>query len=103
MLPKTPESTVSRAGDGPVHPRNAENWPRSRSTPYSANVGGQMNAVRRSAMAALLALAVFAFSAQAHHTGHESRTVADCEKLPGTATAGERGAVCAACSARGSI
>ncbi len=27
----------------------------------------------------------------AHSTGHESRTVADCEKLPGTAAAGERG------------
>lgn len=50
-----------------------------------------MNAVRRSAMAALLALAALAFSAQAHHTGHESRTVADCERLPGTAAAGERG------------
>jgi hypothetical protein len=28
----------------------------------------------------------------AHSTGHESRTVADCEKLPGTAKSGERGA-----------
>ena len=27
----------------------------------------------------------------AHSTGHESRTVADCEKLPGTQVAGERG------------
>lgn len=26
-----------------------------------------------------------------HSTGHESRTVADCEKLPGTQEAGERG------------
>ena len=26
----------------------------------------------------------------AHSTGHESRTPADCEKLPGTATTGER-------------
>jgi hypothetical protein len=30
--------------------------------------------------------------ALAHHTGHESRTVAACEKLPGTAKSGERGA-----------
>ena len=29
--------------------------------------------------------------ALAHSTGHESRTPADCEKLPGTATGGERG------------
>jgi hypothetical protein len=27
----------------------------------------------------------------AHSTGHESRTAADCEKLPGTASRGERG------------
>jgi hypothetical protein len=27
----------------------------------------------------------------AHSNGHESRTVADCEKLPGTQTTGERG------------
>ena len=40
-----------------------------------------MNAVRRSAVTALLALALFAFSAQAHHTGHESRTVADCDRV----------------------
>ncbi len=30
-------------------------------------------------------------SVLAHSTGHESRTVADCEKLPGTEKAGERG------------
>ena len=29
--------------------------------------------------------------ARAHSNGHESRTIADCEKLPGTAAAGERG------------
>jgi len=34
--------------------------------------------------------------ALAHDTGHESRTVADCEKLPGTAAAGER-SQCLAC------
>ena len=32
-----------------------------------------------------------ATQAIAHSTGHESRTVADCEKLPGTDVAGERG------------
>jgi hypothetical protein len=35
----------------------------------------------------------------AHDTGHESRTTADCEKLPGTAAAGER-AQCLKCVAR---
>jgi hypothetical protein len=50
-----------------------------------------MTAVRRCALAALLALSVSAFTAHAHSTGHESRTVADCEKLPGTETRGERG------------
>jgi hypothetical protein len=35
----------------------------------------------------------------AHSTGHESRTTADCEKLPGTATTGER-AGCLACIGR---
>ena len=37
--------------------------------------------------------------ALAHSNGHESRTVADCEKLPGTATTGERGQ-CLACVQR---
>jgi len=50
-----------------------------------------MTAVRRSAVAALVVLSMCAFGAQAHSTGHESRTVVDCEKLPGTATLGERG------------
>ena len=39
--------------------------------------------------------------AVAHSNGHESRTTADCEKLPGTGTTGERGA-CLACIARNS-
>ncbi len=39
--------------------------------------------------------------AVAHSNGHESRTTADCEKLPGTANSGERGA-CLACIARNS-
>lgn len=38
-------------------------------------------------------------AALAHHNGHESRTVAECEKLPGTRTSGERGA-CIACVTR---
>lgn len=41
--------------------------------------------------AAALMLAGAAPLALAHKTGHESRTVADCEKLPGTQAAGERG------------
>jgi hypothetical protein len=35
----------------------------------------------------------------AHSNGHESRTVADCEKLPGTQGRGER-AQCLRCVAR---
>jgi len=46
--------------------------------------------------AALGMLGGLAPLALAHDTGHESRTVADCEKLPGTAAAGER-AQCLAC------
>lgn len=44
-------------------------------------------------------LALFALPAAAHDTGHESRTAAQCEKLPGTATTGERGE-CLKCVAR---
>jgi hypothetical protein len=35
----------------------------------------------------------------AHSNGHESRTVAECERLPGTASEGER-AQCLACVKR---
>ena len=35
----------------------------------------------------------------AHSNGHESRTVAECERLPGTAQAGER-AQCLRCVSR---
>jgi hypothetical protein len=44
----------------------------------------------------LLVAAPFAF---AHSNGHESRTAAECERLPGTAEAGER-AQCLKCVAR---
>ncbi len=40
------------------------------------------------AAAAILLVAPIAF---AHSNGHESRTVAECERLPGTAKDGERG------------
>lgn len=45
-----------------------------------------------------LAFAFVAFGslALAHSNGHESRTPADCDKLPGTTTTGER-AGCLAC------
>jgi hypothetical protein len=44
------------------------------------------------AVGALLALlTVVSPRVLAHQTGHESRSVEDCEKLPGTADAGERG------------
>ncbi len=51
--------------------------------------------------AAVCALTLIGFSsaAPAHSNGHESRTVAQCEKLPGTATTGER-AICLACVQR---
>jgi hypothetical protein len=44
----------------------------------------------------LASAAPFAF---AHDNGHESRTPAQCERLPGTATEGER-AQCLKCVAR---
>jgi hypothetical protein len=37
--------------------------------------------------------------AQGHSTGHESRTVAECEKLPGSQTSGDR-AECLRCVTR---
>jgi uncharacterized membrane protein len=49
--------------------------------------------------AALAALAIGSSFAFAHSNGHESRTVSDCEKLPGTAKEGER-AGCLACIGR---
>jgi hypothetical protein len=47
----------------------------------------------------LLVATLFGSVAAAHHTGHESRTIADCEKLPGTDAAGER-AQCLRCVSR---
>ncbi len=46
-----------------------------------------------------LAMGVVGTAALAHSNGHECRTTADCEKLPGTAKEGER-AGCLACIAR---
>ena len=53
--------------------------------------------IRAAAVAVVLSL--YAPLALAHDTGHESRTIADCEKLPGNAQKGERGA-CLKCVAR---
>jgi len=47
----------------------------------------------------VLTLGIGAGSLWAHSNGHESRTVADCEKLPGTEKAGER-AQCLRCVER---
>jgi hypothetical protein len=47
----------------------------------------------------LVGLSLSGGIAIAHSNGHESRTVADCEKLPGTADSGERGA-CLKCVGR---
>jgi hypothetical protein len=57
--------------------------------------------MKRTRVTALLALLLIGLAsrAAAHPTGHESRTVAECEKLPGTATAGERGQ-CLRCVSR---
>ena len=49
--------------------------------------------------ACLAGLLLGAAPARAHDTGHESRTAAQCEKLPGTAKKGER-AQCLACVSR---
>ena len=46
--------------------------------------------MRKILLGAGLLLTLGAPLAFAHSNGHESRTVADCEKLPGTAGAGER-------------
>jgi hypothetical protein len=47
-------------------------------------------------LAAAAVLLVGSEAALAHSTGHESRTPAQCEKLPGTARRGER-AQCLRC------
>jgi len=48
---------------------------------------------------ALVVLVSFPVLAVAHSTGHESRTVAECERLPGTQEQGER-AQCLRCVTR---
>jgi hypothetical protein len=58
-----------------------------------------MSMARKLAACLALALALPAGAALAHPTGHESRTVSECEKLPGTATRGER-AQCLRCVQR---
>ncbi len=58
-----------------------------------------MNRAIKSIIAVTTACLAFGSVALAHSNGHESRTVADCEKLPGTATTGER-AACLACVQR---
>ena len=56
--------------------------------------------MKRAAMVMAFSLVAGAGAASlAHPTGHESRTVADCEKLPGTEKSGERGQ-CLACVTR---
>jgi hypothetical protein len=58
--------------------------------------------IHRYVLAAAVTLAGLGtgLTALAHSTGHESRTPAQCNLLPGTATTGERGH-CLACVARG--
>jgi hypothetical protein len=50
-------------------------------------------------LAALVAISLAAPALYAHDTGHESRTAAQCNKLPGTKKTGERGG-CLACVSR---
>jgi hypothetical protein len=58
-----------------------------------------MNRSFKSAIAITAATLVFGSVALAHSTGHESRTTSDCEKLPGSQSAGER-SQCLSCIAR---
>ncbi len=60
-----------------------------------------MNRSFKSVIAVSAACLAFGSVALAHSNGHESRTTSDCEKLPGSATAGER-AACLACIGRNS-
>ena len=56
--------------------------------------------IKKSVMGVCVLFAALAAPlAVAHNTGHESRTAAECEKLPGNAKEGER-AQCLACVAR---
>jgi len=54
---------------------------------------------RMSLLAVLLLSSGVASLAVAHSNGHESRTVAECERLPGTQSEGER-AQCLRCIQR---
>jgi hypothetical protein len=65
----------------------------------SGSLARMKNRFLRSSILAAGAFMAIGSVAIAHSTGHESRTSADCEKLPGTATTGER-AGCLACIAR---
>lgn len=58
-----------------------------------------MDALKRLALSCALALSLGGSAAFAHDTGHESRSVTDCEKLPGTGKKGLRGA-CLRCVQR---
>jgi hypothetical protein len=58
-----------------------------------------MKALGLTAIAALTVLIAGGSSTWAHSNGHESRTVAECERLPGTVEAGER-AQCLKCVQR---
>jgi hypothetical protein len=58
-----------------------------------------MTRLLSASMGALCAAALLATPASAHSTGHESRTAASCQKLPGAAKTGERGQ-CLSCVTR---
>jgi hypothetical protein len=58
-----------------------------------------MKGIKLALRGLIMAVLLAAPFAAAHSTGHEARTAADCEKLPGTAKVGER-AGCLACIGR---
>lgn len=55
-----------------------------------------MNRALKSVIVVTSVCLAFGSVALAHSTGHESRTIADCEKLPGSDSTGER-AACVNC------
>ncbi|GAC1538545.1 MAG: hypothetical protein NVS2B9_05180 [Myxococcales bacterium] len=58
-----------------------------------------MDVLQRLALCCALTLSLGGGAAFAHDTGRESRTISDCEKLPGNGRRGQRGA-CLRCVQR---
>ncbi len=58
-----------------------------------------MDALKRLALGCALIFSLGGGAVLAHDTGHESRSVSECEKLPGTGKKGQR-AACLRCVQR---